>query len=46
VNTGNFIKDTAGTTTTMDIPFTNDGTVDVIAGSLISSRAWTTARTP
>lgn len=35
VNTGNFIKDTAGTTTTMDIPFTNDGTVDVIAGSLI-----------
>jgi len=34
-NNGSFIKNTAGTTTTMDIPFTNEGTVDVIAGSLI-----------
>ena len=35
INNGSFIKNTAETTTTMDIPFTNDGTVDVIAGSLI-----------
>ncbi len=34
-NNGSFIKKTAGTTTTMDIPFTNNGTVDVVAGSLV-----------
>ncbi len=35
INNGFFIKDTAGTTTTMDIPFTNNGTVDIVAGNLI-----------
>lgn len=35
INNGSFFKNTAGTTTTMDIPFTNDGTVDVVAGSLV-----------
>ena len=34
INDGSFIKDTAGTTTTMDIPFTNNGTVDIVAGNL------------
>jgi hypothetical protein len=34
-NNGSFIKKTDGTTTTMNIPFTNDGTVDIVAGSLI-----------
>lgn len=34
INNGFFIKDTAGTTTTMDIPFTNNGTVDIVAGDL------------
>ena len=34
-NNGSFIKNTAATTTTMNIPFTNDGTVDVVAGSLV-----------
>jgi hypothetical protein len=34
INNGFFIKDTAGTTTTMDIPFTNNGTVDIVAGVL------------
>ncbi len=34
INNGNFIKNTAGTTTTMDIPFTNNGTVDIVAGNL------------
>lgn len=34
-NNGSFIKYTAGTTTIMDIPFTNNGTVDVVAGSLV-----------
>jgi len=34
-NNGSFIKNTAGTTTTMNIPFTNNGTVDVVAGSLV-----------
>ena len=35
INNGFFIKYTAGTTTTMDIPFTNNGTVDIVAGNLI-----------
>jgi len=35
INDGFFIKDTAGTTTTMNIPFTNNGTVDIVAGNLI-----------
>jgi len=35
VNNGSFIKKTAGTTTTMDIPFTNNGTVETVAGTLI-----------
>ena len=35
VNNGNFLKKTAGTTTTMNIPFTNNGTVDIVAGNLI-----------
>ncbi len=34
INDGSFIKNTAGTTTTMDIPFTNNGTVDIVAGNL------------
>jgi len=34
-NNGSFIKNTAGTTTTMDIPFTNNGTVTVVAGELV-----------
>ena len=34
-NNGSFIKNTAATTTTMNIPFTNNGTVDVVAGSLV-----------
>jgi len=35
VNNGSFIKKTAGTTTTMNIPFTNNGTVETVAGTLI-----------
>jgi len=35
INNGSFIKNTAGTTTTMNIPFTNNGTVDIVAGNLI-----------
>jgi|LSQX01.2.fsa_nt_gb hypothetical protein len=35
INDGSFIKNTAGTTTTMNIPFTNNGTVDIVAGNLI-----------
>lgn len=35
VNNGYFFKKTAGTTTTMNIPFTNNGTVDVVAGTLV-----------
>ena len=34
-NNGSFIKNTAATTTTMNVPFTNNGTVDVVAGSLV-----------
>ena len=34
INDGSFIKNTVGTTTTMDIPFTNNGTVDIVAGNL------------
>jgi hypothetical protein len=34
-NNGSFIKNTAGTTTTINIPFTNDGTVQVTAGELV-----------
>lgn len=34
INDGSFIKNTAGTTTTMDIPFTNNGTIDIVAGNL------------
>ncbi len=34
-NNGSFIKNTDGTTTTMDIPFTNNGTVTVVAGDLV-----------
>ena len=34
INDGSFIKNTAGTTTTMDIPFTNNGTVSIVAGNL------------
>ncbi len=34
-NNGSFIKNGTGTITTMDIPFTNNGTVDVVAGSLV-----------
>jgi len=34
INDGSFIKNTAGTTTTMDIPFTNNGIVDIVAGNL------------
>ena len=35
VNNGYFFKKTAGTTTIMNIPFTNNGTVDVVAGTLV-----------
>ncbi len=35
INNGSFVKDTDGTTTTMNIPFTNNGTVDIVAGTLI-----------
>ena len=35
VNNGSFLKKTVDTTTTMNIPFINDGTVDIVAGSLI-----------
>ena len=35
VNNGFFIKDTPGTTTTMNIPITNNGTVEVVAGTLV-----------
>lgn len=34
-NNGSFVKNIASTTTTMNIPFTNDGTVEVVAGSLV-----------
>ncbi len=34
-NNGSFIKNTAATTTTMNVPFTNNDTVDVVAGSLV-----------
>ena len=34
-NHGTFTKNTGGTTTTMDIPFTNNGTVEVVDGSLV-----------
>jgi len=34
-NNGSFIKNTASTTTTMNIPFTNNGTVQVTAGELV-----------
>lgn len=34
-NNGSFVKNTASTTTTMNIPFTNNGTVDIVAGSLV-----------
>lgn len=33
-NNGFFIKDTDGTTTVMNIHFTNNGTVDIVAGNL------------
>ncbi|MDO9084960.1 MAG: hypothetical protein Q7U53_02030 [Anaerolineaceae bacterium] len=35
INNGNFYKNTASTTTTMNVPFTNDGIVQVNAGSLV-----------
>ena len=35
VNNGNYLKKTAGTTTIMNIPFVNENTVDVVAGTLI-----------
>jgi hypothetical protein len=35
INHGVLTKNTAGTTTTMNIPFTNNGTVEVIEGSLV-----------
>lgn len=34
-NNGSFTKNTADTTTTMNIPFTNNGTVQVTAGELV-----------
>ena len=35
INNGNFYKNTASTTTTMNVPFTNNGIVQVNAGSLV-----------
>lgn len=35
INDGSFIKNTAGSTTVMNIPFTNNGNVDIVAGNLI-----------
>ncbi len=35
INNGNFYKNIASTTTTMNVPFTNDGIVQVNAGSLV-----------
>jgi len=35
INNGNFYKNTDSTTTTMNVPFTNDGIVQVNAGSLV-----------
>ena len=37
-NNGSFFKKTAATTTTVNIPFTNNGTVEVAAGSLVFLR--------
>lgn len=35
VNNGYFFKKTAGTTTTMNVPFTNNGTVETVSGTLV-----------
>jgi len=35
INNGNFYKNTVSTTTTMNVPFTNNGIVNVNAGSLV-----------
>lgn len=35
INNGSFVKMTEATTTTMNIPFTNNGTVETVAGTLV-----------